>query len=111
MSDGKNAFKLPGDYIDFNLNLKIIPSAFFDAQKIFYTKKKKKKKKLTGKFFFFGLLCSVRYFRPTRNTVGQENRNYELRVSFYNSSICWKKTNNWGFYTKHRSFEHNKRLR
>ena len=45
MSDGKNAFKLPGDYIDFNLNLKIIPSAFFDAQKIFYTKKKKKKKK------------------------------------------------------------------
>ena len=46
MSDGKNAFKLPGDYIDFNLNLKIIPSAFFDAQKIFYTKKKKEKKTL-----------------------------------------------------------------
>ena len=44
MSDGKNAFKLPGDYIDFNLNLKIIPSAFFDVQKIFYTKKKKEKK-------------------------------------------------------------------
>ena len=44
MSDGKNAFKLPGDYIDFNLNLKIIPSAFFDVQKIFNTKKKKEKK-------------------------------------------------------------------
>ena len=24
MSDGKNALKLPGDHIDFNLNLKII---------------------------------------------------------------------------------------
>ena len=52
MSDGKNAFKLPGDYIDFNLNLKIIPSAFFDAQKIFYTKKKKKKKNVPENFDF-----------------------------------------------------------
>ena len=59
MSDGKNAFKLPGDYIDFNLNLKIIPSAFFDAQKIFYTKKKKKKKTYLKILIFWSPL-----FRP-----------------------------------------------
>ena len=43
MSDGKNALKLPGDHIDFDLNLKIILSPLFDAQKSIYTKKKKKK--------------------------------------------------------------------
>ena len=42
MSDGKNALKLPGDHIDFDLNLKIILSPLFDAQKSIYTKKKKK---------------------------------------------------------------------
>ena len=41
MSDGKNALKLPGDHIDFDLNLKIILSPLFDAQKSIYTKKKK----------------------------------------------------------------------
>ena len=39
MSDGKNALKLPGDHIDFNLNLKTILSPLFDAQKSIYTKK------------------------------------------------------------------------
>ena len=39
MSDGKNVSKLPGDHIDFNLNLKIILSPLFDAQKSIYTKK------------------------------------------------------------------------
>ena len=59
MSDGKDAFKLPGDYIDFNLNLKIIPSAFFDVQKIFYTKKKKEKKTYLKILIFWSPL-----FRP-----------------------------------------------
>ena len=31
MSDEKNALKLPGDYTDFNSNLKIILSSLFDA--------------------------------------------------------------------------------
>ena len=50
MSDGKNASKLLGDHIDFNLNLKIILSPLFDSQKNnIYTKKtttttKKKKR-------------------------------------------------------------------
>ena len=39
MSDGKNALKLSGDHIDFNLNLKIILLLLFDAQKSIYTKK------------------------------------------------------------------------
>ena len=39
MSDRKNALKLPGDHIDFNLNLKTILSPLFDAQKSIYTKK------------------------------------------------------------------------
>ena len=39
MTDGKNALKLPGDNIDFNLNLKIILSLLFDAQKIIYIKR------------------------------------------------------------------------
>ena len=43
MSDGKNVLKLPGDYIDFNLNLKTILSPLFDAQKSIYTLKKTKK--------------------------------------------------------------------
>ena len=59
MSDGKNAFKLPGDYIDFNLNLKIIPSAFFDFKKIFYKKKKKEKKT-----YLKILIFSSPLFRP-----------------------------------------------
>ena len=42
MSDGKNVSKLPGDHIDFNLNLKIILSHLFDTQQSIYTKKKKK---------------------------------------------------------------------
>ena len=39
MSDGKSALKLPEDDIDFNLNLKIVLSSLFDAQKSIYTKK------------------------------------------------------------------------
>ena len=39
MSDGKNALKLSGDHIDFNLNLKIILLPLFDAQKSIYTRK------------------------------------------------------------------------
>ena len=39
MSDGKNALKLPGDHIDFDLNLKIILSPLLDAQKAFIPKK------------------------------------------------------------------------
>ena len=39
MSDGKNALKLPRDHIDFNLNLKIILSPLFDAQKSIIPKK------------------------------------------------------------------------
>ena len=35
----KNALKLPGYHINFNLNLKIILSPFSDAQRIIYTKK------------------------------------------------------------------------
>ena len=38
MSDGENALKLPVNHIDFNLNLKIILSPLFDAQKSIYTK-------------------------------------------------------------------------
>ena len=38
MSEGKNALQLPGDHIHFNLNLKIILSPLFDAQKSIYTK-------------------------------------------------------------------------
>ena len=33
MGHGKNALKLPGDHIDFNLNLKIILLPLFDARK------------------------------------------------------------------------------
>ena len=40
MSDGKNALKLPGDHIEFNLNQKIILSPLCDAQKPFMQKKK-----------------------------------------------------------------------
>ena len=39
MSDRKNALKLPGDHIDFNLILKIILSPLFDAQQSIHTKK------------------------------------------------------------------------
>ena len=39
MTDRKNASKLPGDHIDFNLNLKISLSPLFDAQKSIHTKK------------------------------------------------------------------------
>ena len=39
MSDGKNASKLLGGHLDFNLNLKINLSPLFDAQKSIYTKK------------------------------------------------------------------------
>ena len=52
MSDGKNALKLPGDHIDFNLDLKTILSPLFDAQKSIYTKKKKKKKIVPETFDF-----------------------------------------------------------
>ena len=52
MSDGKNALKLPGDHTDFNLNLKVILSPLFDAQKSIYTKKKKKKKTVCETFKF-----------------------------------------------------------
>ena len=59
MSDGKNALKLPGDHTDFNLNLKVILSPLFDAQKSIYTKKKKKKKKPYAKHldFWSHLFC------------------------------------------------------
>ena len=40
--------KLPGDYTDFNLDLKINLSHLLDAKKIIFTKKKKKKKKKTS---------------------------------------------------------------
>ena len=40
MLDGKNALKLSGDHIDFNLNLKIIVLLLFDAQKKYFYKKK-----------------------------------------------------------------------
>ena len=83
MSDGKNALKLPGDHIDFNLDLKTILSPLFDAQKSIYTKKKKKKKSYLKHLIFWSHL-----FRPTQNTGGQENGNYELRNSFSNSPIC-----------------------
>ena len=83
MSDGKNALKLSGDYIDFNLNLKIDLSPSFDAQKSIYTKTNR-----TLNFWFFGLICSVRHFRPTRNTGVQDSKNFELKVSFCNSPIC-----------------------
>ena len=33
MSDGKNALTLPGNHIDFNLNLKIILPPLLDTQK------------------------------------------------------------------------------
>ena len=39
MSDGKNALKLPGDHIDFILNLRINLLLLFNAQKSIYTKK------------------------------------------------------------------------
>ena len=38
MSEGKNALQLPGDYIHFNLKVKIILLPLFDAQKSTYTK-------------------------------------------------------------------------
>ena len=81
MSDGKNALKLPGDHIDFNLNLKIILPPLFDSQKnnIHTTHKKKQTNKKQK---------NVLHFRPTQNTGEQENRNYELRVSFCNSATC-----------------------
>ena len=78
MSDGKNALKLPGDHLDFNLNLKIILSPLFDAQKSIYTKKN-----VPETFHFL-----VSFVPSDTNTGGQENKNYESRVSFYNSSIC-----------------------
>ena len=62
----------------------------------------KTKKNRNWKFRYFGLICSVLHFHPTRNTGGQEKINYELRVSFCNSPICWKKTNNWGFQIDYR---------
>ena len=37
--DGKSVLKLREDDIDFNLNLKIVLSSLFDAQKGIYTKK------------------------------------------------------------------------
>ena len=65
MGNGKNALKLPGDHIDFNLNLKIILLPLFDARK-------------KPRFFLFlVIICSVQHFLPTRNTGEQENRNYE----------------------------------
>ena len=78
MSDEKNALKLPGDHIDFNLNLKIKPSSLFDAQKSIYTKKP----------YLKLLILWSHLFRPTKKTGGQEIRNYELRVLFCNSPIC-----------------------
>ena len=82
MSDGKKALKLPGDHIDFNLNLKIILSPLFDAQISIYIKK------TVAEAFDFLVSFVRRHFRPTRNAGGQENRNYELKVSFCNSPIC-----------------------
>ena len=39
-------------------------------------------------FDFFGLICFVRHFCPTRNTGGQDNRNFDLKVTFCNSPLC-----------------------
>ena len=82
MSDGKNVLKLPGDYIDFNLNLKTILSPLFDAQKSIYTLKKKTTNKQTKKLLKL-LICSILRFEIQGN-----KRNYEFRVSFCNSPIC-----------------------
>ena len=81
MSHRKIAFKLPGDHIDFNLNLKINHCRCLMLKKALMQKK-------TKLFIFWPHL-----FRPIPNTGGQENRNYELRVLFCNSPIYSKKTN------------------
>ena len=81
----KKFWKLPRDHIDFDLNHRITFVSF--------SKKHLYQKNHTWGYWFFGFIC----FRPTQNTGGQENRNYELRVSFCISLICWKKTNYWGF--------------
>ena len=70
MSHRKIALKLPGDHIDFNLNLKINHCRCLMLKKALMQKKRNLKL-----FIFWSHL-----FRPTPNTAGQENRNYELRV-------------------------------
>ena len=80
MSDRKNALKLTGNYNDFNLNLKIILSPLFDAQKKLYQKNP----------YMKHLIFWPHLFRLRQYARGQENRNDELR-KFWNSPICWKK--------------------
>ena len=91
MSDGKNVLKLPGDYIDFNLNLKTILSPLFDAQKSIYTlKKNQKNPKQTKKTFetFDFLVSFAPSYVSIRHEIQGDKRNYEFRVSFCNSPIC-----------------------
>ena len=83
----KNCFKASWRSHWFYFKPENQPLPLFDAQKS--TDAKKTNLKL---FIFWSHL-----FRPTPNTAGQENRNYELRVWFCNSPICSKKTNYWGF--------------
>ena len=65
MGNGKNALKLPGDHIDFNLNLKSSCCLCLMPEK-------------SRDFFdFLVIVCSVQNFLPTRNTGEQENSNYE----------------------------------
>ena len=52
-------------------------------KKAFIPKKKKPNLKCLIRLIYLPHLL-----RPTQNTGGQENRNYELRVSFSNSRIC-----------------------
>ena len=70
MSDRKNALKLPRNYTDFNLNLKIVLSPLLDAQKSIYTKNTVPKT--------FGLLVS---FVPSNISVQhgiQGNKRIEI---------------------------------
>ena len=82
MSDGKNVLKLPGDYIDFNLNLKTILSPLFDAQKSIYALKKNQKnpkqtKKLLKLLIFWSHLLHPTFpsdtkYRGTREIMSSE---------------------------------------
>ena len=75
--------KLQGYHIDFDLNLKINHHLCLMLKKAFITKQT-----VPETFDFFGLICCVRHFRPTQNTGGRDNRNFELKVSFCHSPIC-----------------------
>ena len=75
MSDGKNALKLPGDHIDFNLSLKIILWPLFDAQKGIYTKKTVPET--------FDFLVSFVPSDISSHTKYRETREQKLRVNSF----------------------------